>query len=544
MKNVLILLLMALSTLCACSRDESPVNIPKHPPGTPDASIVVANCDTLKAAVERFASENGGIYPANVDVDTSLVGHTVLDLLPAAGLENPFTKSKEAPVNGAADSPGEVGYVPVAQDGWNVGYVVTGFGADALVAELSNLGSPEEAKVIANCFLVRQAVEEIYRSRGQLYPGDNPSDGWPYLHLESSIVNPFTELDQQPVGRTASSPGEIGYVLIVQHGVRVGYIITGYGASSVILALTNLGYSRDQAVVASGCRTTQLAVEEHADAHGGVYPSSTPCPSGVAYEAIQSNGWDIGYEIRGSVQGAAFVELTNIDSPEELSLRVNCFMLKQSVEAFAAQSGGRYPLDLDTDKTSLGQTVVDLLPRAHPLENSYTGAGSNPVNHSATLPGEIGYALVHEYRPRDGRYIPPGYVITGFVNRWVEVAISNIALNRIDAIVMSHCRTVELAVQQFAARNNGVYPFCVDIGTTLDGKTVVDLLPAGCKLVNPATWCASEPGNMSAANPGQVGYLPVYQHHSSVGYAITGVGTENGTTIMYIVKEPPMLSKQ
>ena len=98
-KNLMILLLIALSSLCACSRDESPVDITKHPPGTSDASIVVANCDTLKAAVERFASENSGVYPANVDVDTSRAGHTVLELLPAGGLENPFTKSKEAPVN-------------------------------------------------------------------------------------------------------------------------------------------------------------------------------------------------------------------------------------------------------------------------------------------------------------------------------------------------------------------------------------------------------------------------------------------------------------
>ncbi|MGD1047634.1 MAG: hypothetical protein ABR899_02640, partial [Candidatus Krumholzibacteriaceae bacterium] len=417
MKNVMILLLIALSTLCACSRDESPVNIPKHGPGTPNASIVVANCDTLKTAVERFASENGGIYPANVGVDTSRAGHTVLELLPVGGLENPFTKRRAAPVNGAAGSPGEIGYVPVAQDGWNVGYVVTGFGATALLATLSNLGSPEEAKVIANCFLVRQKVEEIYDSYNHLYPCDNLSDGWPgTLHLEPSIVNPFTGLDQQPVSRNAGSPGEIGYVVISQRGVRVGYIITGYGASSVIITLTNLGYSRDQAIVASECRTMQLAVEEYADAHGGLYPGSMLCPPGVAYQPIQSNGWGVGYEIGGSVQGAAFVELTNIDSPEEMPLRENCLVLKQAVEAFAAQSGGRYPLDVDTDKTSLGKTVVDLLPRVHALENPYTGVPSNPVNHSATLPGEVGYALVHEYNPRDGRYIPPGYVITGFVN--------------------------------------------------------------------------------------------------------------------------------
>lgn len=540
MKNLLILLLIALSSLCACSREESPVDITKHPPGTSDASIVVANCDTLKAAVERFASENGGIYPAGVGVDTSRAGHTVLELLPAGGLENPFTKSKAAPVNGAADSPGEIGYVPVAQDGWNVGYVVTGFGATALVATLSNLGSPEEAKVIANCFLVRQAAEQMFdHYLGYPYEIDYPAF-W-RLRMANAPVNPYTSLAQYPVGRTAGSPGEIGYVAILRDDVPVGYVVTGYGADSVIFALSNLGYSREEAIVASNCRTLQRSVEDYANANGGVYPGTAVCSPGVAYEAIQMNGWNVGHRIIGSVHGSEFVEMTT--SPQEVGVRLNCLLLKQAVEAFAAQSGGRYPLDVDTDRTSLGQTVVDLLPRAHPLENSYTGARSNPVNHSASLPGEVGYAVVHEYNPRDGRYIPPGYVITGSVNKRLEVAISNIALNRIEAIVMSHCRTVELAVEQFAARKNGVYPADVDVDCIPGGQTVVNLLPAGSRLVNPATWAVTEPVNSTACTAGQIGYHPVCQHGVNVGYAITGVGTEAGTTIMYIVKEPPALSK-
>ena len=540
MKNVLILLLMALSTLCACSRDESPVNIPKHAPETPDASIVVANCDTLKAAVERFASENGGIYPANVDADTSLAGHTVLELLPAGGLENPFTKSKAAPVNGAADSPGEIGYVPVAQNGWNVGYVVTGFGTTALVAELSNLGSPEEAKVIANCFLVRQAAEQAF-NRYIGYPYETDYPGWWRLRMSNVPVNPYTGLAQGPVGRTAGSPGEIGYVAILRDDIPIGYVVTGYGADSVIFALSNLGYSREEAIVASNCRSLQRSVEDYANANGGLYPGTAVCAPGVTYETIQMNAWNVGYRITGSAQGSEFVEMTT--SSQEAGVRLNCLLLKQAVEAFAAQSSGRYPLNVDTDKTSLGQTVVDLLPRAHPLENSYSGARSNPVNHSATLPGEVGYAVVHEYNPRDGRYVPPGYVITGFLNFIRQVVVTNLKINTVEAIVMSHCRTVELAVEQFVALNNGVYPADVDMCCTLDGQTVVALLPAACRLLNPATWSATEPVDGHAQTQGEIGYVPVCQHGINVGYAITGVGTEAGTTIMYIVKEPPTLSK-
>jgi hypothetical protein len=538
MRNALILLLLAIMAAGGCGRDDSPVSLPNPVPDAPDASIVVANCVALQAAVERFAGENDGVYPNDVSADTSLAGITVLALLPEGGFENPFTGSPSPPVNGAADSPGEVGYVPIAEGEWNVGYVVTGFGAEELVATLSNLGSPEEAKVIANCFLVRQAAEEMLENNHE-YPYEIDSWYWRSLRLPQPLVNPYTGLADYTVGRTADSSGDIGYVAILQNDVPVGYVVTGYGAGSVIFALSNLAYSREEAIVASGCRTLQRSVEEYASAPDGLYPGTAARIPGVVYETIQLNGWNVGYKITGSAQGSEFIEMAT--SPQEAMMRLNCALLKQAVEEFAAQNGGVYPENVDSDRTFEGKNVIDLLPRTHTLENPYTGVRGSPVNHSATLQGEIGYAMVHEYNPGHGRYIPPGYVITGFLNASRQVVATNLKVGAVEAVVMSHCRTVELAVEEFAARNDGVYPS--DVGSDVDsyGETVTDLLPREAYLINPVTWAATEPISMQAANQGEIGYTPSCYGGVNRGYVITGVGTEDGTTIMMISKEPPAM---
>ena len=533
MKNALILFLLAILVVGGCGGEDGSVSTPTPDPVTPDASIVVANCAALQAAVEAFAGENDGVYPEDVDADRSVSGHTVLELLPDGDFENPFTGIPSAPVNGAADSPGEVGYVPVAEGEWNVGYVVTGFGSEAIVATLSNLGSAEEAKVIANCFIVRQAAEEMFL-RYHEYPWETDSFMWMRLRMPNPVINPYTELEQFPAPRTALAPGEIGYVAIVRDDAPIGYVVTGYGASSMIFTLSNLGYSREEATVASDCRTLQRSVEDYPDTHGGLYPATAECSPGVTYETIRIIGWNVGYRIVGSVRGSEFIEMAT--SPEEAKVRLNCFLLKQAVEESAAQNDGVYPESVDKDRIP-GGSVIDLLPRAHLLENPFTGVRERPVNHSAARPGEIGYAAIPEYRPLNGRYVPPGYVITGFMNDIRQVVVTNLAICAIDAIVMSHCRTVQLAVEEFAARNNGIYP--ADVGSDIDayGETVVDLLPREAFLINPATWAATEPVTGSAANQGEIGYMPNCYGGVSLGYTITGTGADF-TTIMVISRDP------
>jgi hypothetical protein len=277
-------------------------------------------------------------------------------------------------------------------------------------------------------------------------------------------------------------------------------------------------------------------VENYADTHGSLYPESPPTLPGVIYEPVNMNGWNVGYRIAGSAQGAEFLEIGT--SLEETKVRLNCLLLKQAVEAFAAQNGGAYPDKLEATAIPGGRSVLDLMPREHLLENPYTGMREAPVNHSATRPGEIGYAAIPEYRPLNGRYVPPGYVITGFVRVNRQIIVTNLKIGAIEAIVMSHCRTVQLAVEEFAARNNGIYPADTDADCTPYGKSVTDLLPEGCMLPNPVNWCNTEPVNGTAVNCGEIGYVPYCANGFNRGYGITGTGMEAGATVLVISREP------
>ncbi len=536
MRNALILLPMVLLALCGCGREEIVTDGPAPLPEPPDASVVIANCAALQEAVERFADENGGVYPDDVEADISREGNTVLDLLPDESFENPFTGDPASPVRGIADDPGEVAYQPVDEGEWRVGYVVSGFGANELVATLSNLGSAEEAKVIANCFVVKQTAEAQYE----------PYIGYPYervchpyyrLWLPHPLVDPYTGLVyQQLVPRAASARGEIGYVAIVRDGVVAGYVVTGYGDESVVCALSNLGYSREEALVAAECRRLQIFVEHYADAHGSLYPEAPATLPGVIYGPIMMNGWNVGYRITGSAQGAEFVEIGT--SSEEAKVRLNCLLVKQAVEEFAAHNGGAYPEKLDAIGIPGGRSALELMPRAHMLENSFTGMRESPVDHSAIRRGEIGYTAIPAYDPGNGNMIGPGCVITGYIRNNRIIAVTNLGVDPIAAIVMSHCRTLQLAVEAFAARNDGIFPGDIGADCTPYGETVTDLLPAGCMLPNPMNWCNTEPVDGHSVNCGEIGYVPNCANGYNRGYTITGTGREDGTTVFVISKEP------
>jgi prepilin-type N-terminal cleavage/methylation domain-containing protein len=101
---------------------------------------VKGNCHTVQLAVEDWAVQNEGVYPADISSDTTPGGATVTDLLPrGALLENPFLKVAAVPIDGAATEPGETGYAVVTDAiGMNVGYTITGFGRTALILTLTN----------------------------------------------------------------------------------------------------------------------------------------------------------------------------------------------------------------------------------------------------------------------------------------------------------------------------------------------------------------------------------------------------------------------
>ena len=93
-----------------------------------------------------------------------------------------------------------------------------------------------------------------------------------------------------------------------------------------------------------------------------------------------------------------------------------------------------------------------------------------------------------------------------------------------DAGVKSNSHAVQVAAEDFAVKNGGVYPAdLTDAGTT--GETVLDGLPQNQRLLNPFTRARTEPIDGAAVNKGETGYEPVVDGSgANVGYVITGVG--------------------
>jgi type IV pilus assembly protein PilA len=85
-----------------------------------------------------------------------------------------------------------------------------------------------------------------------------------------------------------------------------------------------------------------------------------------------------------------------------------------------------------------------------------------------------------------------------------------------EASVKSNCHTVQLAAEDFAVQNDGVYAAAV--------ANIIPMLPGGANLANPFTKAATEPVDGAAANPGETGYVPIAQGGVNVGYTITGYG--------------------
>ena len=94
-----------------------------------------------------------------------------------------------------------------------------------------------------------------------------------------------------------------------------------------------------------------------------------------------------------------------------------------------------------------------------------------------------------------------------------------------EASTKSNCHTVQLAAEDFAVQNDGVYAANVGVDA-VNGQTITDMLPSGLNLDNPFTKAATEPVDLAAAvNPGETAYWPIVDAAgSNVGYTITGFG--------------------
>jgi hypothetical protein len=97
----------------------------------PEDYQVTQTAHVLRRAVEEFAANNGRAYPDDIDTDTTLAGNTILDLMgrPSSGYWwNPYTDQWTEPRSGLVGTRGQVGYVPMARQATNDGYVINAWG--------------------------------------------------------------------------------------------------------------------------------------------------------------------------------------------------------------------------------------------------------------------------------------------------------------------------------------------------------------------------------------------------------------------------------
>ena len=102
-----------------------------------------------------------------------------------------------------------------------------------------------------------------------------------------------------------------------------------------------------------------------------------------------------------------------------------------------------------------------------------------------------------------------------------------------EASVKSNCHTVQLAAEDFAVQNDGVY--ATDNADILpNNDTIEALLPGGVKIANPFTKGVTEPQwGAGAATAGQTGYVAILGGAAvNVGYTITGCGEDAGTNVI------------
>ena len=101
-----------------------------------------------------------------------------------------------------------------------------------------------------------------------------------------------------------------------------------------------------------------------------------------------------------------------------------------------------------------------------------------------------------------------------------------------EASVKSNCHTVQLAAEDFAVQNDGVYAANVGVDAAPNGDSITDMLPGGILLENPFTKAATEPVDVAAATAGQTGYVPIVVAAVNIGYTITGCGKDAGVTVI------------
>ena len=134
-----------------------------------------------------------------------------------------------------------------------------------------------EARVIENCYTLRDAIEEFRDDNNGWCPFDIYSDTndlglnvIDYLPSGELMENPFTGERTEPTIGIATEQGQTGYFL-ESEGKPCLYYISDFGESHTIKELSNLEELEQQVI--ENCFLVREAVMRFALLNGGVYPS-------------------------------------------------------------------------------------------------------------------------------------------------------------------------------------------------------------------------------------------------------------------------------
>jgi prepilin-type N-terminal cleavage/methylation domain-containing protein len=129
-------------------------------------------------------------------------------------------------------------------------------------------------------------------------------------------------------------------------------------------------------------------------------------------------------------------------------------------------------------------------------------------------------------------------IILAIISIITAIAIPNflnVQARAREATTKCNCHTIQLAAEEFATLNDGVYAANVNIDRTLSNQTIIDLLPGGVPMMNLFTKTATEPVDAAmAANPGEIAYWPILLGADVAGYSITAAGQSGNIIQTYL----------
>ncbi len=209
--------------------------------------FTMADCYFVRDALEAFAAENGGEYPAGIH-DQSAAGNQFIEFLGGSLLINHRTKRRTEPVFHDPQWPGQIGVVLLSESSTpRVGYRVVARGRQGELLRLENVAQNSQQTVesydslLQACNVVTAAANEFARQEGRYAAnlssatsigGETIVD---FLPDGSLLMNPFSGIRDTPADGPPMLPGHIGYMGEDRdgNGSIDGYLIEAVGPDSV-----------------------------------------------------------------------------------------------------------------------------------------------------------------------------------------------------------------------------------------------------------------------------------------------------------------------